>query len=587
MNSKNHIERRLHTFIQVSKNIITNESLTNLVEEIIEEVIQGMDKADAGFLLLWDEDRELLKIEAAVNFREEMYLQNTLLPGEGISGTVFENGQSLLINTEEDIRKAMSNMRNQTLEYYLKSTIDALIPVSCISVPLIHQNQKIGVLTIDNFKNPYYFSEEDLRFLEAIGNQIAISIVNARAYHEKQKRTEQLETILTFHNQLNEAVLKGSGLQSLIEKLADIIQRPIYYFDPLFRFEFSDSEAGADIRSLQDWLRKQSDSLIRSQQIQVIYTGETVCGHALAVQSSFGTIGYMVIAGNTSSLDIINELVVKHAASIIAMEQIKFQERMKHRQAEKGALLSELLQGNLTAEVQSSLKKFGMQHAKSYCFLLLRNEKVDLEDMYQVMAFEEEIVQVFAKEYYVTVFPDHKGLFILLGAKSKGEDHRKMIRKQAARLLSVYSGLTICIGRMVKNLQHTVISYKDAELSLMEGERSSDETRIGTFRDLGVKRYLMELSEEDAVYFVEEILGEILTHSDWTNRNEWLVTLQAYLQCNKHVGLTAKKLHLHPNTVYYRLQQLQEKLSCDLDNIQDMTNLYAALLLYEHHIFKY
>ena len=128
-----------------------------------------------------------------------MYLKNTVLSGEGISGKVFESGKSMLLHGE-DIGEAMSNMRHQTMEYYLQSTISTHMPVSCVSVPLTHLSEKIGVLTIDNFLNDSYFDDEDVEFLEAIGHQIAISIVNARAFFEKQNQANQLE-LITF--QLN------------------------------------------------------------------------------------------------------------------------------------------------------------------------------------------------------------------------------------------------------------------------------------------------------------------------------------------------------------------------------------------------
>ena len=141
MERENNSKKRLHTFIQMSKNITSNSSLNELIKDIISDVIDATEKADAGFLLLWDEEEQLLRIEAAVNFKEEMYLKNTVLSGEGISGKVFKSGKSMLLHGEE-IGEAMSNMRHQTMEYYLQSTIDTHMPVSCVSVPLIHLNEK-------------------------------------------------------------------------------------------------------------------------------------------------------------------------------------------------------------------------------------------------------------------------------------------------------------------------------------------------------------------------------------------------------------------------------------------------------------
>ncbi|OZI11064.1 hypothetical protein CEW92_13730 [Bacillaceae bacterium SAS-127] len=582
MNNSNNLERQLHTFIQVSKNITNNRSLTQLIQEIIEEVIEAIDKADAGFLLLWDEGEEVLTIEAAVNFKEEMYLNNKLLSGEGISGTVFATGKSLLINGESNIQAAMSNMRNKTFQYYLKSTVHAFIPKSCVSVPLIHQQKKIGVLTIDNFHNNGFFSQDDLSFLEAIGSQIAISIVNARTFYEKQLRTKQLETTLTLHNQLNEAALKGNGLKSLVERLAKIVQSRIYYFDPLFRVELAYSRSNEDVPFFQEWLRHHSEVLNTSQHLFPIVSDEQKRGYALSIQSSFGTIGYLVIDGNTSPLDIVKELTIKHAASIIAIEQMKFQEQFKYEKEEKGKLLVELLQQNLTSDVQFSLRKFGILKAHSYRFLAVKNKNIGIEDVHHIAAFEQVMTEIFSKDYYVVTFPHEQAIFVLLGAKNEeGVDRLDQITLLADRLLLVYPNFKLFIGRSVRTLQHVSISHKDAELLVMEEGYKREQAQIRTFKELGIKRYLMTLNEESRDYFIEDILGPVLPSSEHEVQNELLSTLRSYFESHKNVALTAERLHLHQNTVYYRLQQLQGKLNCSFDNLNDLTNIQAALFLLE------
>ncbi len=580
MSSENNMERRLNTFIQVSKNITTNDSLKELIQQIIEDVIGAIDKADAGFLLLWNEESQYLEIEAAVNFKEDIYLQNKLLEGEGISGTVFAEGKSMLINTIEEIEKAMSNMRNKTLQYYLKSTVHALMPVSCMSVLLVYQQQKIGVLTIDNFKNDGFFTEEDLRFLEAIGSQIAISIVNARAFYEKQQRALQLETILELHNQLNETVLEGNGMQSLVKSLARNPNDCIYYFDSLGRLDISHPISSVEIPFLSDWIRQNRINL-QTQQLQKIYKQEELFGQALSVQSSFGTIGYLVITGNSIPLDIVGELSFQHAASIIAIEQIKLQEQLKTRQAEKEALLKDILNQNFTTEVQSFLKKQEILPAKYFVFLVLKSKQHSFDELNQFNLLEGGMRQVFKKDFSVMIFPNRNKLFLLLGAKKEEAGNVQVIRQYVERLQSIYKEIVVYIGRPVYSMRHLPMSYKDAELLEKEMESHQREESVFDFQSLGYKRYLFNVPEEEAEYFVENILGPILSKSNNRTKNEWLSTLQNYLQSNKNVTKTAESMHLHQNTVYYRLQQIQEKLNCDFDDLDDVTNLKVALFLYE------
>jgi DNA-binding PucR family transcriptional regulator len=45
------------------------------------------------------------------------------------------------------------------------------------------------------------------------------------------------------------------------------------------------------------------------------------------------------------------------------------------------------------------------------------------------------------------------------------------------------------------------------------------------------------------------------------------------------VGATARRLHLHPNTVHYRLRRLEELTGRDVRHFQDVVDLVAALRL--------
>lgn len=56
-------------------------------------------------------------------------------------------------------------------------------------------------------------------------------------------------------------------------------------------------------------------------------------------------------------------------------------------------------------------------------------------------------------------------------------------------------------------------------------------------------------------------------------------TLVAYAASDLNVGATARRLHLHPNTVHYRLGQVERLTGRDVRNFADMVELVAALRL--------
>jgi len=56
-------------------------------------------------------------------------------------------------------------------------------------------------------------------------------------------------------------------------------------------------------------------------------------------------------------------------------------------------------------------------------------------------------------------------------------------------------------------------------------------------------------------------------------------TVLAYAESDLNVGATARRLHLHPNTVHYRLRSVERLTGRDLRRFGDMVDLVAALRL--------
>lgn len=56
-------------------------------------------------------------------------------------------------------------------------------------------------------------------------------------------------------------------------------------------------------------------------------------------------------------------------------------------------------------------------------------------------------------------------------------------------------------------------------------------------------------------------------------------TLLAFVACDLNVGATARRMHLHPNTVHYRLHRLERLTGRDVRRFRDVVDLLAAVQL--------
>ncbi len=70
--------------------------------------------------------------------------------------------------------------------------------------------------------------------------------------------------------------------------------------------------------------------------------------------------------------------------------------------------------------------------------------------------------------------------------------------------------------------------------------------------------------------FIEEDLGQAGT---------MIETIRLYADCDLNAKAAAERLHVHVNTVYYRLERISERTGCDLRSFADFQNLLVAARL--------
>ena len=78
---------------------------------------------------------------------------------------------------------------------------------------------------------------------------------------------------------------------------------------------------------------------------------------------------------------------------------------------------------------------------------------------------------------------------------------------------------------------------------------------------------------------VSGMLGPLL-ESDATTQSEYVKTLSAFLANDRHFEPTAKQLHVHVNTLRYRLSRIQDISGVDLHDVNRRFLLELALRIH-------
>jgi DNA-binding PucR family transcriptional regulator len=144
----------------------------------------------------------------------------------------------------------------------------------------------------------------------------------------------------------------------------------------------------------------------------------------------------------------------------------------------------------------------------------------------------------------------------------------------AERLTSLRPTLWFGVGRRVTEPLAVRESYADALLAVRARTRGPRQWgNVIRYDDLDVGTVLVhEVPLERLAPKIEQWLAPLLENP---LAHEALV---AYLRYDLDVGRTARALHLHPNSVRYRLARAEELLGVHLRSSETIVALHVALL---------
>lgn len=166
----------LSILYSVSKALNFATDLKKILLFILDKARDAVDAQKASLMLLDNNTNELVvhvvrgmppDVEAKINSGEAECMK--IKVGEGIAGQVAESRKYLLINEAREDKR------------FKKSAGSFVDSILCM--PLIMNDEVIGVVNLTNKAKGGKFTSEDIDILSTLANQAAMTIYNARLYH--------------------------------------------------------------------------------------------------------------------------------------------------------------------------------------------------------------------------------------------------------------------------------------------------------------------------------------------------------------------------------------------------------------------
>ncbi|WP_374721440.1 CdaR family transcriptional regulator [Peribacillus tepidiphilus] len=170
-------------------------------------------------------------------------------------------------------------------------------------------------------------------------------------------------------------------------------------------------------------------------------------------------------------------------------------------------------------------------------------------------------------------------ILFLMGTKKSESKRRLRARLDSfKKMMSSKFNMTFSIGIGQKVPPHLLKkSYDQAERALKVARRNKG---ISFDDELTLEMLFDDIRTETKKEFIDRTITELMKDK------ELIQTIRALFQHNLSLKKTADRLHIHINTLHYRLKKIEEISGLNPRGINDLLTLYLALIFLDEHTNK-
>jgi purine catabolism regulator len=464
---------------------------------------------------------------------------------------------------------------DETLPHLLKTLHRAGIAAVAVAAPSAAALGDEAVSLAHNLNLPLILLPASAS-LEEIEREVITFVVNFRGEIER-KATE------IFH-QLMQLSVHGAGIKGICEHLANSCDKWVLVqdADQHIRLQATpDSQLPLILPTplTDEWLH---------------YNGLAQVIEPIAIRHEI--VGYLSLVGKEDELDYLERIILGQVAPILAIEFVRERERSEVESRYQVEAFTDVLQGNYqnADEMIARARILGYDLSCPQVVAIFETPPQELDatsnDPFTQWSkrVRDELLRAWPSCWLLTESRRVTAL-LPLSAQESGErdDHTyeqttfTRLERVLARLQQGRSGTnatsTVGFGRVAKQLQGIPQSWREAQQALEIGRRLFGEGTVNSFARLGIYRLLFYLDgQQELTDFYYETLGPLLDQ-DARNDGPLIETLEGFFRCNGNLSETARTMHLHRNSLLYRLGRIEELLGRSLEDSELRLSLQVAL----------
>ena len=361
--------------------------------------------------------------------------------------------------------------------------------------------------------------------------------------------------------ELGEQSLAGGGFPAMLSLLADRTGRSVAIFS--VKAEILAFHGSPQIKSV----------LLNMTLVPGTQRVSGIEMWCLPLSAASQGIGFIVLAGLT--LTDADKSTVKRAAMALAMELTKTQALSAVEERYRGNFLEQLLAGNLSDPVllQQRAREIGVDMRKPHVAILFCLPPAQQNHLQS--QFANALPQLGST---IPWLPHTHGVVCFVPSEVTNSDEKQIIHPVLRDVFIYFPMARATYGRAALTSSDWLRSQSEAELTQKLLHTHTQPSQ--GYAEIGVYQFLLPLMNTTDTYrFHHQHLGALLDY-ERDQHGELLQTLEAFFDCNGNLARTSESIHVHRNTLLYRLSRISQICHIDLDDPDTRLSLWLAIKLH-------
>lgn len=412
------------------------------------------------------------------------------------------------------------------------------------------------------------------------------------------EQTAKLNYALNIQEELNDMLIKGFGVETMIERMSRILGVPVLLFNPFYmvdsqswHYQQNNLLKQQHIRYFLEYLRSENANTITRNQTK--FTNDV----AIFKVQAYAYFPYYLMVSDINKLS--------YPFSLLTIEQIvstlsfAIYKNKKIEEAEHSDI-NRFFESLITNRSDQSLsvhnhpiffEQYGIYPSDYYQVIICAIDPMDnlensqyVEERYQFV-YTWLIHKLTDLDSRISVYsmPSNRRFAILLQSKHEYYlNYLKHIQQEYHEFFD--SSISFGIGNRVTEFSQLSTSFMEANEAYESGLDKARKAFMNFYQSKSMKELLQLLPPSKLKPFIQHTLGD-LAYPKTKKDEELKDTLKMYMDYQCDITKTAKKMFIHRNTVKYRIKNCEEILGCTVEDPFNSLNIRLALYASEEILF--